>query len=75
MRNKKLFYSTGFKSIFSAWDILKVKIRLWDYDDINGIRYSYLFAIKIFDFEYYIEKYVDQKGVTHNRKLRFGGNK
>lgn len=72
---KKLFYNTGFKLIFSAWDRIKLKIRLFDYDDVKGIRYSYLIAIKVFDFEFYRVKYIDQKGKVYKRKLRFGGIK
>jgi len=58
MKNKKLFYNTGFKLIFSAWDRLKFKIRLADYCDVDGIRYCYLIAIKIFIWE---EKYIKGK--------------
>ena len=74
-RNKKLFYSTGFKLIFSYKDRLKFKFRFGDYDDTLGIRYNYLVAFKIFCWEFYRVKYADQKGKVYKRKLRFGGIK
>lgn len=74
-KRKKLFYSTGFKLICSAWDRLKFKIRLADYDDTKGIRYSYLISFKVFCWEFYRVKYTDQKGKVYKRKLRFGGIK
>ena len=74
MKKKKLFYNTGFKLIFSAWDRLKFKIRLADYCDVDGIRYCYLIAIKIFIWEFYRVKFIDQKGKVYKRKSRFGGN-
>lgn len=76
-KNKKvkLFYSTGFKFTFSAWDRLKFKIRLADYDDTKGIRYSYLVSFKIACWEFYRVKFIDQKGKIYKRKLRFGGIK
>jgi hypothetical protein len=74
-RNKKLFYNTGFKLIFSAWDRIKLKIRLGDYDDTKGIRYCYFIAIKLFAWEFYRVKYIDQKGKIYKRNLRFGGVK
>ena len=73
MKKKKLFYSTGFKLSFSAWDRLKLKIRISDYDDIKGIRYSYLFAFKLFGFDFYREKFTDQRGKIYKRSIRFGG--
>jgi len=72
---KKMFYNTGFKLTFSAWDRLKFKIRFADYDDIKGIRYNYLIAFKIFCWEFYRVMYIDQKGRVYKRKLRFGGVK
>ena len=72
-KRKKLFYNTGFKLIFSAWDRLKFKIRLADYDDKLGVRYIYLFEIKIFCFDFFRLKYIDQTGKIYKRKLRFGG--
>jgi hypothetical protein len=72
-RRKKLFYNTGFKLIFSAWDKLKFKLRLADFDDTKGIRYIYLFEVKIFGFDFYRLKYIDQKGKIYKRNLRFGG--
>ena len=72
-KKKKLFYNTGFKFIFSAWDRIKFKVRLGDYDDYVGIRYIYLFEIKIFGFDFFRIKYIDQKKKIHKRKIRFGG--
>lgn len=74
-KKKKMFYNTGFKIIFSAWDRLKFKIRLADYDDKTGVRYNYLIAFKIFCWDFYRIKYTDQEGNTYKRKLRFGGIK
>ena len=73
MKKKKLFYSTGIKFIFSFYDIFKIKIRLWDYDDAKGIRYSYLFAFKLFIWDFFRMKYTDSKGNVRKRKMRFGG--
>jgi hypothetical protein len=73
MKKKKLFYNTGFKIIFSAWDRIKFKLRLADFDDKVGIRYIYLIELKIFGFDFYRIKYIDQKGKIYKRKLRFGG--
>jgi len=75
MKKRKLFYNTGFKLTISVFDRLKFKIRFADYDDTEGIRYSYLIAFKIFCWEFYRVKYTDQKGKVYKRKLRFGGIK
>lgn len=72
-KKKKLFYNTGFKIIASAWDRCKLKIRLGDFDDKYGVRYIYLFEIKIFGFDFYRIKYIDQNGKVFKRKIRFGG--
>lgn len=73
MKKAKLFYSTGIKIIFSWFDIIKFKLRLADYDDTYGIRYSYLISLKIFNLEFFRIKYRDQKGKIYFRKVNFGG--
>lgn len=72
-KNRKKFYNTGIRIIFSFFDIFKFKLRLSDYDDTKGVHYNYLFSFKIFGFERYREKYTDQKGQVYKRKIKFRG--
>ena len=71
--NKKLFFNTGFKISFSAWDRIKFKLRLGDFDDTHGVRYIYLISIKIFGFEFFRTKYFNQEGKVYKRTIKFGG--
>lgn len=73
MKKKKLFYSTGIKAAISLWDVCKFKLRLGDYDDTNGIRYTYLISCKLFRWEFCRVRYRDQKGKLYRRKIHFGG--
>lgn len=71
-KSKPGFYNTGYKCSFSLRDIIKFKLRLNDYCDSHGVRYNYLIAIKIFNFEFCRMKYRDQKGHIYKRNIRFG---
>ena len=71
LTSKKSYYNTGFKCELCLWDIIKFKIRLGDYCDKKGIRYSYLFNIKLFGVEFLRMKYIDQKGQVFKRKITF----
>ena len=73
MKKRKLLYSTGVKIIFSWYDVLKFKLRLADYDDTYGVRYSYFIGIKVFNFEFVRMRYRDSKGKICKRKINFGG--
>lgn len=73
MKKKKLLYSTGIKISFSWYDIIKFKLRLADYDDTYGIRYTYLISLKLFRWEWFRTKYIDSKGKIYRRKINFGG--
>lgn len=68
---KKNFYNTGFRIIFTAFDILKFKLRLGDYCDKTGIRYNYLIAFKFFKWEYIRLKTQNQDGIIKKRKITF----
>jgi len=71
-KNKPGFYNTGYKCSFSLKDVIKLKLRFSDYCDKQGVRFSYLIAIKIFNFEISRMKYTDQNGKVSKRKIRFG---
>ena len=73
MKNKTLFYSTGIKILVSFYDVIKFKLRIADYDDVKGIRYTYLISIKIFGWEFYRIKYKNQKGKVYKRVINIGG--
>lgn len=68
---KNSFYNTGFKFIYSAWDVVKLKIRLGDYCDKAGIRYCYLFQFKLFNFEMCKVKYIDGNGKIYRRNINY----
>lgn len=72
-KKSKMFYNTGFKFSISFWDVIKFKLRLADFDDTHGVRYQYLYAIKIFGWEIFRTKYTDQKGKVYKRKINFKG--
>lgn len=67
----KKYYNTGFKCEFCFYDIIKFKLRLSDYCTNKGVRYSYLFNIKLFGVEFLRAKYIDQKGQVFKRKITF----
>lgn len=68
---KKRFYNTGIKCEFCFYDIIKFKLRLADYCDKKGVRYCYLFNIKLLFIEFLRMKYIDQKGQVYKRKITF----
>ena len=57
---EKGFYNTGFKTSTSFYDILKIKLRVFDFDDKLGVRYIYLIQIKFFKFEICKMKYTSR---------------
>lgn len=69
---EKGFFNTGFKTSTSYYDILKLKLRINDYDDKKGVNYLYLFAVKIFNWEFCRMKYKDQQGKVYKRNIKFG---
>jgi len=71
LAKKKKFYNTGIKCEFCFYDIIKFKLRLADYCDKQGVRYCYLFNIKLFGLELLRTKYIDQKGQVYKRKVTF----
>ena len=68
---KKRFYNTGFKCELCFYDIIKFKLRLADYCEKKGVRYSYLFNIKLFGLELLRAKYIDQNGGVFKRNVTF----
>lgn len=71
LAKSKAFYNTGFKCEFCFWDIIKFKLRLADYCEVRGVRYCYLFNIKLLGLEFLRAKYIDQKGQVYKRKVTF----
>jgi len=71
LANSKRFYNTGFKFKLSLWDVVKFKIRLSDYSTEKGVRYSYLFNVKLFGLEILRTKYTDQEGQIYKRRVTF----
>lgn len=75
-RNKKLaesnkFYGTGFRCELCLWDVVKFKVRLADYCDKKGVRYNYLFNIKLFKWESLRTKVTDHNGFVTKRRITF----
>ena len=71
LASKKRFYNTGIRLEVNFKDIIKIKVRLADYCDKKGVRYCYLFNIKLFGLELLRVKYIDQKGAVYKRKVTF----
>lgn len=71
MKKKKYFYRTGFKYLFSFFDIFKFKVRIFDYDDSRGIFYYYFWHVKIFWIELARMKYRMGKGLIKYRKMNW----
>ena len=71
LARKKRYFNTGIRFEANIKDIIKIKIRLLDYCDKKGVRYSYLFNIKLFGIEFLRTKYINQKGEVYKRKVTF----
>jgi hypothetical protein len=71
LASKKRFYNTGIRFEANIKDIIKIKVKLADYCDKKGVRYCYLFNIKLFGLELLRVKYIDQKGAVYKRKVTF----
>lgn len=65
-----MHHRTGFKIMFSLWDYIKFKLRLFDWDDTKGLYYVYLFSVKIFFIEFARMRYV-LDGKIYKRKINY----
>lgn len=73
LASNKKYYNTGIRFEINFYDAFKFKLRLADYCDKKGVRFSYLFDLKLFSLEFLRVKVIDQKGHVTKRKITFRG--